>query len=183
MLPRPIVLGYHGCEESLARKVAAGRQDLKPSANAYDWLGHGIYFWAGDANRAREWARQRGITKPGVVGAAVDLGHCLHLADRHHLEFVREAYRHLKETCDRAGVALPQNTGRFFGNRKLDCAVFETVHRLRADRRLIPFDTIAAYFVEGEELYPGAAVRALDHVQICVRNPARILGYFLPRGI
>jgi len=103
MLPRPIVLGYHGCEESLARKVAAGRQDLKPSANAYDWLGHGIYFWAGDANRAREWARQRGITKPGVVGAAVDLGHCLHLADRHDLEFVREAYRHLKETCDRAG--------------------------------------------------------------------------------
>jgi hypothetical protein len=32
-------------------------------------------------------------------------------------------------------------------------------------------------------LYPGAAVRALDHVQICVRNPARILGYFLPRDI
>ncbi len=79
MLPRSIVLGYHLCRRTLARQVVVGKKSLTPSANEYDWLGHGIYF------------------------------------------------------------------------------------------------------VEGEELYPGGAVSALDHVQICVRNPARILGYFLPR--
>jgi len=60
---------------------------------------------------------------------------------------------------------------------------FETVHDLRNQRNFPPFDSVAAYFVEGEELYPGAAVQALDHVQICVRNPLQILGYFLPLGI
>lgn len=183
MLPRPIVLGYHGCRRTLARQVAAGEKHLQTSANDYDWLGHGIYFWADDSKRAREWAVESGIEQPGVLGAVIDLGHCLHLADRNCLEYVREGYRHLKQGCDQEGVLLPQNSGRFFGNRKLDCAVFETVHRLRESRNLPAFDTVTAYFIEGAELYPGAAVRALDHVQICVRNPARILGYFLPREV
>lgn len=182
MLPRSILLGYHGCHRALARQVVAGRLSLKPSLNDYDWLGHGTYFWADDPKRAGEWAKQRGILQAGVVGAVIDLGHCLQLADRECLEFLREAYSHLKRTCEQEGIELPQNTGRFFGSRKLDCAVFETVHRLRADRSLSPFDTVAAYFVEGEELYPRAAVRALDHIQICVRNPECILGYFLLVG-
>ena len=181
MLPQPVVLGYHGCSRVLARRVAAGKGILKSSANEYDWLGHGIYFWAGDPKRAQEWAQRQGIPQAGVIGAAIDLGHCLHLADRNCLEYLRQAHRHLTSTCEQQHVALPQNTGPFFGNRKLDCAVFESVHDLRQIRNLPAFDTVAAYFVEGEELYPGAAVRALDHVQICVRNPARVLGYFLPR--
>ena len=49
------------------------------------------------------------------------------------------------------------------------------------DNGEIPFDTVVAYFPEGHALYRGAAIRALDHVQICVRNEARIVGYFLPR--
>ena len=183
MLPRSILLGYHGCRRALAGRVVARQRRLLPSANDYDWLGHGVYFWAEDPKRAREWAESSGVPQPGVVGAVLDLGYCLHLADRNCLEYLREAYRHLKRTCEQQRVPLPQNTGRFFGNRRLDCAVFETVHQLRQERSLVPFDTVAAYFVEGEELYPGAAVRALDHVQICVRNPARILGYFLPEGI
>lgn len=183
MLPRPIVLGYHGCRRTLARQLAAGKKALAPSANDYDWLGHGIYFWADDPKRAKEWAEKASIAQPAVVGAVIDLGHCIHLANRDCLEYLREAYRHLKQTCEQEGLPLPENTGKFFANRKLDCAVFETVHRLRAIQNLTPFDTVAAYFVEGEELYPGAAVRALDHVQICVRNPTRILSYFLPRDI
>lgn len=96
--------------------------------------------------------------------------------------FLQEACRHLQQTYERQKAPLPRNTGRSFRNRKLDCAVFETVHDFRRQRSLPPFDTVAAYFVEGEELYAGAAVRALDHVQICVRNPRQILGYFLPSG-
>jgi hypothetical protein len=29
----------------LAGRIVAGQTELKPSENAWDWLGHGIYFW------------------------------------------------------------------------------------------------------------------------------------------
>ena len=182
MLPDRIVLGYHGCRRDLAERVVAGKTKLKPSSNEYDWLGRGIYFWADDPKRAIEWAKKRGFQKPGIIGAAIEVGHCLNLANRNCLEYLKKAYEHLKETCERQRIPLPENSGRYFNNRKLDCAVFETVHRLREMQKLPPFDTVAAYFIEGDELYPGAAVRALDHVQICVRNPEKIIWYFMPVG-
>jgi hypothetical protein len=39
------VLGYHGCDKSVANKVFGGKSLLVASANDDDWLGHGIYFW------------------------------------------------------------------------------------------------------------------------------------------
>jgi len=42
---------------------------------------------------------------------------------------------------------------------------------------------VRAFFVEGEPLYENAGLRTLDHVQICVRDPRKIIGYFLPRGV
>jgi hypothetical protein len=54
---------------------------------------------------------------------------------------------------------------------------------LREQEAKLPFDTVRAFFVEGEPLYENAGLRALDHVQIRVRDPARIIGYFLPRGV
>jgi hypothetical protein len=76
-----LVLGFHGCDEQVARKVLTGEELLKSSANNYDWLGHGIYFY------------------------------------------------------------------------------------------------------EGDELYPNAGFREKDHIQICVRNPNCIKGFFLPRNL
>ena len=37
-------------------------------------------------------------------------------------------------------------------------------------------------FVEGEPAYPGARIHSRSHIQIAVRDPACILGYFLPAG-
>jgi hypothetical protein len=65
--------------------------------------------------------------------------------------------------------------------RYLDKAVFETLHKLRQNEGESPFETIRAFFVEGEPLYESAGLRSLDHVQICVRQPNNIIGYFLPR--
>jgi hypothetical protein len=39
------VVGYHGCDAALARKVLLGDANLSPSANNYDWLGQGVYLW------------------------------------------------------------------------------------------------------------------------------------------
>ena len=49
-------IGYHGGDAVLAAKVLAGPTRLKLSANAYDSLGGGIYFWEHGPQRALEWA-------------------------------------------------------------------------------------------------------------------------------
>ena len=40
-----LIIGFHGCDESVVRKVVNGEEDLIPSTNDYDWLGNGIYFY------------------------------------------------------------------------------------------------------------------------------------------
>ena len=63
------LIGYHGCERSLAMKVLLGEEELNPSTNDYDWLGEGIYFWANDAQRALQWAKTK--KEPFVLGAVI----------------------------------------------------------------------------------------------------------------
>ena len=43
------------------------------------------------------------------------------------------------------------------------------------------FDSLRAAFIEGERIYPGAGFYDKTHVQICVRNPNCVKGFFLPR--
>ena len=40
-----LILGYHGCDRGIGEAGLPGKAELKVSENAYDWLGHGIYFW------------------------------------------------------------------------------------------------------------------------------------------
>lgn len=89
--------------------------------------------------------------------------------------------RSFLQALQERGLKLPQNTGSDYKLRHLDCAVFRYLHQVREDENLPPFDTVSAFFVEGQEIYPSSGVRALDHVQICVRNPDVIRGFFFPR--
>lgn len=175
------VLGYHGCELRLAKALASGEvRDLLPSENAYDWLGQGVYFWENDPARAVRWAADaKRLKEPAVVGAIIDLGSCLDLVDIESIEVVRDAWIKLSDTFAVAGKSVPKNTNS--GARYLDCAVFGMLHELRGERGLPPFDTIRAYFSEGTPVYEGSALRALDHLQVCVRDVRRIIGYFPPR--
>ncbi len=34
-----LILGFHGCDESVVLDVVHGKENLKPSENDYDWLG------------------------------------------------------------------------------------------------------------------------------------------------
>ena len=43
------------------------------------------------------------------------------------------------------------------------------------------YQTVRGFFVEGQELYEGAGLRHQDHIQLCVRDTACIVGFFLPR--
>lgn len=49
-----LVLGYHGCDQSVADRVLAGEDMLKKSEKHYDWLGSGIYFWEHGPERAMD---------------------------------------------------------------------------------------------------------------------------------
>lgn len=64
--------------------------------------------------------------------------------------------------------------------RELDCAVIENLHDERVMLNLKPFDSVRGVFVEGKELYPGAGFNEKNHIQICIRNPNCIKGFFNP---
>jgi len=59
--------------------------------------------------------------------------------------------------------------------------VIETLHEVRKEANLTPFDSVRGVFFEGDELYPGAGFKVKNHIQLCIRNPNCIKGYFLPR--
>ncbi len=185
---KSLVLGYHGCDQKVADDVVSGRVELRASRNDYDWLGEGSYFWEDSYDRAHRWAREESrksgsrVTKPAVLGAVIDLGNCLNLIDSDHLSLVRAAHAAYLDLCRASESPPAENKGRDFRQRYLDRAVFETLHRLREREETPAFDTVRAFFVEGQPLYANAGLRDLDHIQICVRNPRRIVGYFHPRS-
>jgi hypothetical protein len=116
-----------------------------------------------------------------VLGAVIAPGRCLDLIEAEAGDLIKTAYAWYHHLCLASGKPEARNTGRDFRARYLDCAVFETLHRLREEEGASPFDTVRGFFVEGSELYPGAGIRDRDHIQICVRNPGQILGFFLLR--
>ena len=67
--------------------------------------------------------------------------------------------------------------------RRLDCAVIETAHQINREVSGREFDSVKGVFWEGVELYPDAGFREKNHIQICVRNPNCIKGFFLPRKL
>lgn len=186
MQPPQIIFGYHGCDESVLRMVLDGG-DLAPSVNAYDWLGHGIYFWERSASRALRWANEisknpdSAIRKPEVAGAVINLGNCLDLADPESADLVSFGYRDLLRRCETNGQKPPRNTGLESKARFLDCAVINHIHQLREAAGEPPFDSVRGFFNEGAPVYPTAGLRTLDHVQVCIRNTSCITGFFRPR--
>lgn len=184
------ILGYHGCDAEVAEQVIAGKRQLKASQNDYDWLGDGIYFWEHNAQRAYDFAKQmqqrphpsgQTIQTPAVVGAVIDLGHCLNLLDSTSIRIVRDAYSGLRDFFREIDETMPSNEGgpdRV--NRKLDCAVMRYLHNTRKIQGMEPFDTVRAAFFEGKPLYDDAGFAAGTHLQVAVRDPRCILGTFHP---
>ena len=170
----------------------SGKKTLSASVNEYDRLGNGIYFWEHNARRAHDFAREvrdqprhRGqkVKQPAVVGAVIDLGHCLNLQDAASIDMVRDSHRDLLAFLNESNAPIPANSG---GNdrllRRLDCAVIEFLHEARKNQDKEPFDSVRALFLEGEAVYEHAGFFAKSHIQLCVRNTACIKGYFRPLG-
>lgn len=194
------VLGFHGCDKSVADAVFAGKKSLRDSTNSYDWLGNGVYFWENSPERALDFARQiknlsklfkKKIKNPAVIGAVIDLGHCLDLSEAKNLKLIKSAYEFLKSTSKSAGSELPENKrakkSKKLLFRHLDCAVIEMTHTLQEELVAdgiedYEYDTTRGYFIEGQKLYKDTGFCEENHIQICVRNPNCIKGFFRVRS-
>jgi hypothetical protein len=194
-LATSFVLGYHGCDREIGLRAINGEIALIQSHQSYDWLGPGAYFWESDPRRALEWAQEKAKRNrdfdPFVIGAVIDLRHCLDLLSREDLEILRAAYHSLQSLHERMKLPMPENVGvkgRPAADRPLrylDCEVVNHLHALmeqqQGDGATPPYDSARGLFTEGEALFPGSGFMSRTHVQIAIRNMDCIKGLFLPR--
>jgi len=186
----PYVLGFHGCDQSVANQLlSTDTPSFKQSSNGYDWLGGRMYFWENDPNRALAYILEvqkkepKRIKNPTVVGAVLELGHCLNLVENRYINLLKDAFKAYKTENTKLGIEMPQNKPTSKNDhdklfRHLDCAVIEFMHALMGEEK--PFDSVRGMFIEGGAVYEGAGFHEKTHIQIAIRNPNMIKGYFIP---
>lgn len=197
-----LVIGFHGCDKSIADKLVANQAVIEKSEKPYDWLEHGMYFWENNLERAKLWARdkeQRGeIKEASVVGAVLQLGNCLDF-DSKNLGLLAVYYKLMFANFEALKKPIPKNKDVKKDEhkdkllRELDCALIEFMHeQIFSDyQREIAayggysnvklFDSTRGVFTEGGEAFPGSAIQMKNHIQICIRNFNSIKGFFFPR--
>jgi len=186
-----LILGFHGCELSEQKKLIDDPSYVRLSKNSYDWLGHGMYFWENNPERALLWAEQKKkagtLKEPAVVGAVLSLGKCLDLLDSAYIDLLKKSYQLFKIDAEKLDKPIPKNVnhpsdaGKDRVLRYLDCAVIEYTHSFLKSQKEVPFDSVRAAFIEGEPIYPGAGFNEKTHIQICIINSNCIKGFFKPR--
>jgi hypothetical protein len=166
-----IVVGLHGCTEEFGRELLLGTRPV-PSTNDWDWLGHGIYFWEHSPERAMRWAQETFTPRgepPAVIGAVIQLGRCFDLLNEAMTALLVESYLGLEQAYKDAGLPLPQNRGRDWQRRELDCLVLNTCLTQLKDRGT-EYDTVRAAFLEGDPVYPKAGFSREAHIQMGKRD-------------
>lgn len=185
------IIGYHGCDQEVAQQVLLGQRHLRPSHNDFDWLGAGVYFWEHAPARALDFAReqkQRGkLETPYVLGAYIHLGRCFDLTDLAHTHQLEDAFALWSELFEHNQKSMPTNQSSGPHDHDLllrdrDCALlnwyFDQLDEEAATR--YDYQTVRGVFQEGPAAFEGSAIRTKTHVQVAVRDPSCILGYFLP---
>lgn len=183
-----LVIAYHGCDTRVARDVLDRNGALSPSENDYDWLGHGIYFWEHGPARALEWAEQQKmlgkIKNPAVVGVILHLGNCFDFLDTHFTDLLGSVFPAFELYMQSSNQVMPVNSPVHPDDsenllRRLDCAVINWTLGL-VELTYGRFQSVRGLFQEGDLAFPNSAIRRKSHIQIAVRDPACIVGYFRP---
>jgi len=176
-----LIIGFHGCEASVRDALLYNPNEIKISKEPFDWLGHGMYFWENNYERALQWAQdkiRRGtIEEPAVIGAVLYLGVCCDFLDRKYIQLLAQSFAAMEERYSESGKLLPSN--KDLPNdphkdkimRHLDCAAIQFMHeRIFAavqhdiqtkgytDDKI--FDTTRGVFTEGGPAFLGAGLFA-----------------------
>lgn len=188
-----IIIAFHGCDKKVFDKILYEHEPFKGSHNDYDWLGNGMYFWEQNLERAWEWAKsgrtnpKLHIETPAVIGAVIDLGFCLNLLDSSNIQMVKTQHEILQTKMLIADKSMPVNKNIKNNSdlllRYLDCAVIEDLHQEREANKLQPYDSVRGVFFEGNPIYDTSGFMEQSHIQICVRNPNCIKGFFAPKEL
>lgn len=197
-----LIIGFHGCDRNVRDALLMNPNDYKISRKPFDWLGHGLYFWENNYERALQWAtekKERGkIKEPAVIGAVLQLGYCCDFLEQKYTRFLAEYYGAMKALHKLVGKALPKNNDQSHDVHKnkilrhLDCAAIEfmqarILEQVKEDRikkgysEYKIFDSTRGVFIEGGPVFEGAGLFEKSHIQICIRNPNCIRGFFMPR--
>lgn len=177
-----LILGYHGCHDSIAQKLLYG-EPFKPSNNGYDWLGPGIYFWEANPARALEFAkeslRRKGVDpeQASLVGAVIAPGYTLDLLTKAGQDYLLEAYEDYLTIVEASETPMPSNTPEPLLNW-LDCAVIRHLHVVQSETGARPIQMVRGVFIEGNPLYETSAFYSKTHIQIAVCDPSCIKGVF-----
>lgn len=90
---------YHGTSKNYAEGIVV-TQKFRISKGSDCYLGDGIYFFEGDKDQAKWWARKKYKNKSiGIIKASINVGMCLDLLISEHREFVKEARRKIEQTA------------------------------------------------------------------------------------
>ena len=160
---RYLYLGFHGCEKQLAMEILLQKKDFHQSTNV------------------------KQCNEPFVLGAVLDLGYCLDLTCRKHVQSLVSVWSTIVRPIYDSGNIKPNKPGRNVGEngelmlRFLDKYVIESLHKFNEAKGFEAYDSVRAGFWEGQEIYPTAGFREKNHIQICIRNPKCVLGVFLPK--
>ncbi len=67
--------------------------------------------------------------------------------------------------------------------RGLDCAVFNMGHEVRERDGIEPIQLVRAAFYQGRPILDGGEFRSGTHLQLALRDPQCVIGWFLPEGV
>lgn len=193
-----ILIGFHGCDESVRDQLLTKPKNVKISEKPFDWLGHGFYIWENNYDRALEWAKDKqkkgDIKKASVIGVVFTLEYCLDLIDSEFIKLLSNYYKLMEKDFSSLGKELPTNKDvkedahKDMLIRELDCAVIEYLHQKIKEAihdnpktSIKTFASARGVFTEGGPAFPGAGVQKKSHLQVCIRDMSCIKGFFLPR--
>lgn len=176
-----VVIGYHGTRKETARRIVNHETTYKASRNDDDWLGNGIYFWEHAPQQAWEWARKRyaASTQIAVLGSLIRLGTCLDLLDPKNGELLRDYHADMTEALENAGTRYRKNVR---AHKYLDCATLEYAYAALEEVDVDVQTCRGVYVPTGntrKRLWEGSWLSRDAHIQLCVRDPACIIGTWL----
>ncbi len=140
-----------------------------------------MQFAVNEANR-----KPSKVKTPSVLGAYIYLGNCFDLLDVAFTSVLETVYPAFVADLESRGEPIPRNEKLRPDGTKLfhalDRAVIEFAIKLSEEADGQKFDTVRGAFWEGDPAFPGSEIEKQSHIQIAVRNPECVLGYFKPKS-
>ena len=96
-----LMIGFHGCDESVRNNIVNQPDKVKSSQELYDWLCHGFYLWENNYERAllraKDKKKRGSIVNPSVVGVVYQLNNCLDFTDSAFINLLIQYYDLMKD--------------------------------------------------------------------------------------